>query len=193
MRRHTDEALPDDDHLVRRWKAWERGENKPSHDAPVIAAALRTVTSSLFPPMNRTESGLKIVHATGMDTKEVVARLQASSLNDATVEALRIIVDRLCSEYAHRRPDELLREGRRWLRRIGELDEQRLSLGQRRDTLELAGWLALLVGCLEYDMGDRAGAEANPPDRLEPWRRGRQRRRSRVGARDAGVVCVDDR
>lgn len=161
MRRHTDEALPDPDHLVRRWKAWERGENKPSpHYAPIIAATLHTVTTALFPPDNRTESGLEIVNATGMDTMEIVSRLQASSVNEATLQALRITVDRLCSEYAHSRPEELVMEGRRWLRRIVEMQEQRLSFGQRRDTLELAGWLALLVGCLEYDMGDRRAAEA---------------------------------
>ncbi|MFT7837585.1 helix-turn-helix transcriptional regulator [Saccharothrix sp. BKS2] len=161
MRQHTDEALPDPDHLVRRWKAWERGENKPSqHYAPIIAAALHTVTTALFPPENRTDSGLEIVNATGMDTMEIVSRLQASSINEATLQALRITVDRLCSEYAHSRPDELVIEGRRWLRRIVEMQEQRLSFSQRRDTLELAGWLALLVGCLEYDMGDRRAAEA---------------------------------
>lgn len=161
MRRHTDEALPDPDHLVRRWKAWERGENKPSaHYAPIIAATLHTVTTALFRPDNRTESGLEIVDATGMDTMEIVARLQASSVNEATLQALRITVDRLCSEYAHSRPHELLMEGRRWLRRIVEMQEQRLNFRQRRDTLELAGWLALLVGCLEYDLGDRRAAEA---------------------------------
>ncbi|WP_226359243.1 hypothetical protein [Pseudonocardia sp. ICBG601] len=95
-----------------------------------------------------------------MDTMEIVSRLQASSVNTATINALRITVDRLCSEYAHSRPGELLMESRRWLRRIVEMQEERLSFSQRRETLELAGWLALLVGCLEYDMGDRRAAEA---------------------------------
>jgi hypothetical protein len=40
------------------------------------------------------------------------------------------------------------------------MQSQRLNFRQRRDTLELAGWLALLVGCLEYDLGDRRAAEA---------------------------------
>ena len=161
MRKHTDEVLPEADHLLRRWKAWERGENKPSaHYAPMIAGALHTVTTALFPPDNRMESGLEIVDATGMDTMEIVSRLQASAVNEATLQALRITVDRLCSEYPHSRPDELVIEGRRWLRRIVEMQEKRLSFQQRRDTLELAGWLALLVGCLEYDMGDRRSAEA---------------------------------
>jgi hypothetical protein len=31
---------------------------------------------------------------------------------------------------------------------------------QHRELLTAAGWLALLVGCLEYDLGMRAGAEA---------------------------------
>jgi hypothetical protein len=35
-----------------------------------------------------------------MDTLEVVSRLQASSINDAILQGLRITVDKLCSEYA---------------------------------------------------------------------------------------------
>ncbi|MBP2336560.1 transcriptional regulator with XRE-family HTH domain [Saccharothrix coeruleofusca] len=159
MREHSRAALPDPDHLLRRWKAWERGENKPSpHYAPLIAAALHTVTTALFPPEHRARA--EILGVTGTDTMEIVSRLRASSVDEATVQALRITVDRLCSEYAHRHPDELLVEGREWLRRIVDLQEQRLGFRQRRDTLELAGWLALLVGCLEYDTGDRRSAEA---------------------------------
>lgn len=30
LRRHTEQSLPGSDNLTRRWKAWERGENKPS-------------------------------------------------------------------------------------------------------------------------------------------------------------------
>lgn len=28
MRRHSDQALPDETHLLRRWKAWELGEKQ---------------------------------------------------------------------------------------------------------------------------------------------------------------------
>jgi tetratricopeptide (TPR) repeat protein len=161
MRKHSAKALPDEDNLLRRWKAWELGENKPGvHYQPLIAAALGTVTASLFPPANGRDAELELLSATGMDTLEIVSRLNASSLNDATLQGLRITVDKLCSEYAYSPPKELLTEGRQWLRRIVEMQEQRLSFGQRRQTLELAGWLALLVGCLEYDLGDRRAAEA---------------------------------
>ncbi|QYN26240.1 XRE family transcriptional regulator [Amycolatopsis sp. DSM 110486] len=161
MRRHSSRALPETDHLARRWKAWELGENKPGREyAPIIAATLNTVTQSLFPPEEKPEAGLEILNATGMDTLEIVSRLQASDVNDATLEAVRITVDKLCSEYARQPPFELIGEGRQWLRRLVEMQEQRLNFRQRRDTLELAGWLALLVGCLEYDLGDRRAAEA---------------------------------
>ncbi|GGN04128.1 hypothetical protein GCM10011609_49180 [Lentzea pudingi] len=161
MRRHADRQLPASEHLERRWKAWERGDNKPRKDgyAPLIAGALGTVTAAIFPPEGQ-PAVTDLLTVTGMDTLEIVSRLQVSDLNEATMDGLRITVDKLCSEYASQPASELIVEGRQWLRRIVEMQEQRLSFRQRRDTLELAGWLALLVGCLEYDLGDRRAAEA---------------------------------
>lgn len=95
-----------------------------------------------------------------MDTLEIVSRLQASDMNDATLEGVRITVEKLCADYSREQPFELINEGRQWLRRLVEMQEQRLTFRQRRESLELAGWLTLLVGCLEYDMGDRRRAEA---------------------------------
>lgn len=159
MRAHSKNALPDAEHILRRWKAWEYGENKPGPTyAPLIAATLGTVTAAIFPPDQRPEPS-NIIAVTGMDTLEIVSRLHMSDVNDATLDAVRIMVDKLCSEYASQPPVELIIEARQWLRRMVELQEQRLSFRQRRETLELAGWLALLVGCLEYDLGDRRAAE----------------------------------
>jgi tetratricopeptide (TPR) repeat protein len=161
MRSHAADKLPDSDHLTRRWKAWELGENKPSsHYAPIVAATLGTVTAALFPPSNGQSAALDVMSATGMDTLEIVSRINVSDVNDATLDAVRITVEKLCSEYASRKPGELILEGRQWLRRLVEMQERRLSLRQKRETLELAGWLALLVGCLEYDTGNRRVAEA---------------------------------
>jgi tetratricopeptide (TPR) repeat protein len=161
MRAHSDKRLPDADHLTRRWKAWELGENKPSaFYAPLIAGALGTVTNALFPPVAGVGDRVDLLSATGMDTLEIVSRLNLSDVNDAAIDAIRITVDKLCSEYSTRVPSELIFEGRQWLRRLVELQEGRLTFRQRRDTLELAGWLALLVGCLEYDSGHRKAAEA---------------------------------
>lgn len=160
MRPHAQKELPDADHLTRRWKAWELGENKPSgHYAPIIAATLGTVTAALFPPEVGRAGALDVLGSTGMDTLEIVSRLDVSDVTEATLNAVRITVEKLCSEYASRNPHDLILEGRQWLRRLVEIQERRLTLKQKRETLELAGWLALLVGCLEYDTGNRRGAE----------------------------------
>ena len=96
---------------------------------------------------------------TGMDTLELVSRLQRSDLDQATLDGLRIMADRLCSEYPYMPADQLLVEGRAWLRRITALQGQRVTLRQHREILVLAGWVALLVGCVEYDTGNRHAAE----------------------------------
>ena len=48
----------------------------------------------------------------GMDTLELVGRLQRSDLDQATLDGLRIMADRLCSEYPYMPADQLLTEGR---------------------------------------------------------------------------------
>jgi hypothetical protein len=80
-------------------------------------------------------------------------------MDPATLEALRIMADRLCSEYPFLPADQLLTEGHAWLRRMTELQGQRVTLKQHREILVQAGWVALLVGCVEYDTGDRHAAE----------------------------------
>ena len=107
-----------------------------------------------------------------METLELVSRLQRSDLDQATLDGLRIMADRLCSEYPFMPADELLVEGRSWLRRITTLQGQRITLKQHREILVLAGWVALLVGCLEYVSGNRHAAEttrqAALPGRPQP-------------------------
>lgn len=141
MRSHANRELPASGHIERRWKAWESGSNKPSPDASLIAAALGTVTRTIFPPENRADSS-DLLAVTGIDALEIVSRLQMTDVNEATLDGLRIAVDKLCSEYASQPAAELVGEGRQWLRRIVDMQEQRLSFRQRRDSLELAGWLA---------------------------------------------------
>lgn len=56
--------------------------------------------------------------------------------------------------------EQLLIEGRQWLRRVVDLHAKSLTLAQHREVLALSGWLALLVGCVEYDTGARHAAES---------------------------------
>ena len=85
--------------------------------------------------------------------------MPATDLDSATLDRLRIMADRLCSEYPFMPADQLLAEGRAWLRWMIRLQGQRVTLQQHREILVQAGWVALLVGCVEYDTGNRQTAE----------------------------------
>lgn len=155
-----DPAHPvDEEGMLRQWKRWEAGRVFPEKYRAEIAATFGTATGALFPERTREpRSQLQVV--TGMDTVEIVARMRASDIDQATLDALRITVDRLCSEYAYMPAPQLLAEGRAWMGRVVTMLNQRVSLAQMRDLYAISGKLALLVGCVEYDSGDPRQAEA---------------------------------
>jgi tetratricopeptide (TPR) repeat protein len=95
----------------------------------------------------------------GMDTAEILARLESSSVDDAILDGLRITVERLCSQYPFRSAGQLLGESRVWLSRTITMLDRKLSIAQRRGILSSAGWLAALTGCLEYDCANRKAAK----------------------------------
>jgi hypothetical protein len=184
MRLHAPGQLPDDASLLRQWKRWESGEVTPGEFyQPIIAAAFGTVTHAMFPVAPKRDADADVLAMSGMDTLELVSRLQRSDLDQASLDGLRIMADRLCSEYPYMPSDQLLTEGRAWLRRITTLRGQRLTLAQHREILTLAGWIALLIGCVEYDTGNRAAAETTrqaalslgPNPNTAKSRRGRMR------------------
>lgn len=111
----------------------------------------------LIVPASRDEI---LVAATGMDTLELLQRVRSSAVDSSTVDALSITVEQLCCDYSHADARELMANGKEWLGRVTELLGNRLTLAQHRDILNNAGMLALLVGCLEYDVGDAPSAEA---------------------------------
>jgi hypothetical protein len=162
LRAHSPRALPDDRSMLRNWKRWESGDTRPdSSYQPLIAKTFGTVTAAIWPVARQQRNHESdLMSATGLNTLEVITRLRASAVDAATLDGMRITADQLCSDYPHLPSGQLLVEGRAWLHRISSLLEHRLSLAQHRDVLTTAGWLALLVGCVEYDTGDRRAAEA---------------------------------
>lgn len=161
LRAHSGKDLPADDTMIRQWKRWESGEITPSDFyQPLIAATFGTVTHALFPIRGRRDGNAEIISVSGMETVDILSRMQASDVDAATIEAMRITADRLCSEYPYMPSAQLVSEARQWLRRVSAMQGQRLTLSQHREVLVIAGWLALLVGCIENDMGDRRGAES---------------------------------
>jgi hypothetical protein len=165
IRAHATAELPGTPSLIRQYKRWEAGEVEPDRGRadpfykPLIAAAFGTVTHAMFPVAAKRDADADVLAVTGMDTLELVSRLQRSDLDQATLDALRITADRLCSEYPFMPRDQFLTEGRAWLRRVVSFQGQRLTLNQHREILTLAGWIALLIACVEYDSGDRQAAE----------------------------------
>lgn len=159
LRAHATDTLPADESMIRQWKRWESGQIPNDFYRPLIAAVFGTVTHALFPAPARRDGNHEVLAASGMETFEIVSRLNRSDVDAATLDALRITTDRLCSEYPYMPSEQLLIEGRQWLRRVVELHSKSLTLAQHREVLALSGWLALLVGCVEYDSGDRHAAE----------------------------------
>lgn len=162
MRTFSDTPLPVG--LLDQWKRWERGRNKPDEFyRPLIAATIGTVVESIFgetrsaPP--RTTDEVLVVRS-GMDTYELVQRIRQSSITNSTLDALHLTVEQLCCDYVSSDPGELIAISRDWLSRLNRLLHERLTLAQHRDILDAAGWLTLLIGCLEYDTGQTRAAEA---------------------------------
>jgi tetratricopeptide (TPR) repeat protein len=161
LRMHSPAELPSDDAMLRTWKKWEAGDHLPADFyRPLIAAMFGTVTAAMFPEPPAPAADSALLAASGMSTMEIVAAVRRSSVDSATLDALRITADRLCCEYPFMPSAQLALEGRQWLRRITTLLEGSLTLAQHREVLALAGLVALLVGCVENDMGQRRAAEA---------------------------------
>ncbi len=97
---HHTKDLPSDASLLRQYKRWEAGEVTPKDFyQPIIAATFGTVTHAMFPVAPKRDADSDVLAVTGMDTLELVSRLQRSDLDQATLDGLRIMADRLCSEY----------------------------------------------------------------------------------------------
>ncbi|WP_254876893.1 XRE family transcriptional regulator [Verrucosispora sp. NA02020] len=160
LRAHSRERLPTDSTLLRNWKRWEAGGTEPDpFYKTLIAKTFGTVTAAFFPPQTSHDADRALFAGTGMETLEILARVRASDVSPSTLDALTVTADRLCCEYPYIPSEQLHTEGQAWLRRLTSMMDRRLTLSQHREVLTLAGWVALLVGCLEYDMGDRRTAE----------------------------------
>jgi transcriptional regulator with XRE-family HTH domain len=92
-------------------------------------------------------------------TTELLRRVQASDVSTDTIESIHATVADLCCQYG-RDALQLRSEAHDWLRELGRLLRHPVGLRQHQEALVAAGWLALLIGCLEADLGMRASAEA---------------------------------
>lgn len=145
--------LPEPESVLRRWKQWEAGGGISGQYQRMLATLFDNVPGALFPPAQQ-----KQPQPSG-DVGELLQQLQASSVDQATLDGITFTVDRLCSEYPYTPADQLLVEGRAWLQRLVELIRQPMSLAQRTELQVQCGWLAALVACVQYDTGDARSAD----------------------------------
>jgi|SRR5579862_8849632 len=66
----------------------------------VVAATFGTTTYAIFPAPKR-DASADLLAASGIDTLELVSRLQHSDMDQATLDGLRITAERLCSGQCH--------------------------------------------------------------------------------------------
>lgn len=145
--------LADEASLLRSWKRWEAGGGIRQDHRRYIASMFATVSGALFPPARKLEPV-----PTG-EVDELLEQLQTSSLSSTSLQGVMLTVEKLCSEYAYTPAEQLLVEGRAWLARLAQLIRQPMTLAQRREVQVQAGWLALLVSCVQYDSGKSREAE----------------------------------
>ncbi|MEU0493761.1 XRE family transcriptional regulator [Nocardiopsis sp. NPDC006139] len=160
LRYETIQELPDEATMINQWKRWESGRVMPSPEYQrMIASLFGTVSGAMF-AAPRSPREIMAAAAPDADTPNLIARLRRSSVDTATLDALRLTVDRLCSDYPLVDAHQLLTEGRAWLARLADMLDMGVSLSQHREILSMAGMLALLVGCLEQDIGLSTTAES---------------------------------
>jgi tetratricopeptide (TPR) repeat protein len=159
----------------KRISKWESGE--VLWPRPEYRRALQELTGwdaesiGFIPPHRRSERpGLLVgtvvprdalqAEAEMFDTLELAQLAEMSDISAGTVESLQQAADLLCRAYPTTPAATLRDRTKRRLKQVVELLGHRTSLDQHRELLVTAAWMAALLGCVHYDLGEREEAEA---------------------------------
>ncbi|MGH3228346.1 MAG: hypothetical protein ACRDOA_07155 [Streptosporangiaceae bacterium] len=158
-----------DEERVRRWESGEvRWPSPPYRRALKELAGLDPDQLGFVPhqqgaviPAPRIEAAEAFRSETELfDTLDLPRMVTVSDLGQGTIDTLQEAADLLCRAYPTAAADELRARTKQRLTYISRLLGGRLTLAQHRELLVTAGWLALLLGCVHYDLGEREQAEA---------------------------------
>lgn len=134
----------------------ENGRKVPTEDlARACDEALRAKGELISAARGDTVTKLD---QTPWQTAELIQRMQASDTTAGTLESLHATVQELCCQYNHRDALDLRQEAHGWLQHVAGLLRRPVGLKAHADLLVAGGWLALLAGCVEYDLGMRTAA-----------------------------------
>jgi tetratricopeptide (TPR) repeat protein len=162
------ERLTCDEERIRRW---ESGEVRwPS---PVYRRALKDVTGldpsqlgfipngqAAAPPARIDAAEAFRSEANLVDTLDLARMVSVSDIGQGTLDTLQEAAELLCRAYPSASAAELRTRTKQRLTYVSRLLQGRLTLSQHRELLVTIGWLALLLGCVHYDLGEREQAEA---------------------------------
>jgi transcriptional regulator with XRE-family HTH domain len=90
---------------------------------------------------------------------DLIRKIHRTDVGRDTIDQLTIITEQLCCEYVSRHPEELRADAHHQLEYVQRLLEGPTRLSEHRELLVIAGWLSLLIGCLNYDLGLARHAE----------------------------------
>jgi hypothetical protein len=145
------------------WDDWERHGGRPPTTAvlPPTTAVLPP-SEIIIAPEQLADVGSPEAAVNGaFEVMELARQAEASSIGTGTLEGLDRAVDRLCRAYPSSSPHILAPSVQQRLRYARRLLDGKLTLSQHRQLLVASGWLAALLACLQFDIGDREAAEAS--------------------------------
>ncbi|MGQ0841535.1 helix-turn-helix domain-containing protein [Actinokineospora sp.] len=93
------------------------------------------------------------------EVHDVMRQLHRTDVGPETVEQLQAVVEEMCCDYAWRDAAELKADAHQYLHYLSRLLKGSCTLREHRELLVLAGWLILLIGCIDYDTGQHRQAE----------------------------------
>jgi hypothetical protein len=142
--------------VLAEWDVFERTGQRPLVE-PLPPAEMLPDAANLTGP----EDLVVVQEGNLVDVLELARQAEASDLGGGTLEVVDRTVDRFCRDYPTAAPAVLSRRVELRLHYLAKLLRGKVTLAQHRHLLVDSGWLATLLACLQFDLGDRDGAEAS--------------------------------
>lgn len=135
-------------------------------DEPTVARMdkfLRTNGALLKAFAMTSPNGNGLVHeldANPWAISDIMRQIHRTDVGRETIDQLTVMTEELCCEYAWRNADDLRRDAQKQLEYVGQLLSGPTRLHEHRELMVNAGWLTLLIGCLDFDLGLPRHAES---------------------------------
>ena len=91
---------------------------------------------------------------------DIMRQIHRTDIGHETIEQLHAITEELCCQYAWRNATDLRKDAQMQLEYVGQLLNGPSTLREHRELMVIAGWLTLLIGCVDYDLGLPRHAES---------------------------------